>query len=251
MTTAEPRPAAASTSRPWQFSLLKLLILFVVLGLVFALARETWLALNGAREAARCSTCRGHHKQIALALHNYHDNWGSFPPAYTLDATGKPAHSWRVLILPYLEQQALYKQYRFNEPWNGPNNTQLVRKMPRIYRCPSCAADLATGETNYVVVVGPETVWPGTGVVTLSQCKDQDTLLVAETHGSGICWLEPRDLEFAKLPLKLNPATQPALSSFHPKRVNYSTVDGQIPTLQEGQLTPKQLQALLTIDPAD
>ena len=46
------------------------------------------------------------------------------------------------------------------------NNIKLAKQMPRIYRCPSCMADLANGETNYVVVVGPETVWPGTGVIS-------------------------------------------------------------------------------------
>ena len=55
----------------------------------------------------------------------YEDEHGCFPPAYVADASGRPMHSWRVLILPYLDQQQLYDQYDFSEPWNGPNNQQL------------------------------------------------------------------------------------------------------------------------------
>ena len=56
---------------------------------------------------------------------------------YVADATGRPMHSWRVLILPFLEQQSLYEQYDFREPWDGPNNIQLLGNMPDVFSCPS------------------------------------------------------------------------------------------------------------------
>ena len=74
--------------------------------------------------------CKNNIKQIALALLMYEQAHGSFPPAYTADADGTPLHSWRVLILPYIEQQRLYDQYDFDEPWDGPNNSQLHGMMP-------------------------------------------------------------------------------------------------------------------------
>ncbi|MEZ6114117.1 MAG: DUF1559 domain-containing protein [Pirellulaceae bacterium] len=79
-------------------------------------------AVQTAREAARRSQCSSNLKQIELALHNYHDTFKSFPPAYIADANGRPMHSWRVLILPFMEQRELYDQCRFDEPWDGPNN---------------------------------------------------------------------------------------------------------------------------------
>ncbi len=69
---------------------------------------------------------------IALALQNYHDDYGSFPPAYIPDKDGKPMHSWRVLLLPYLERRTLYEKYRFDEPWNGPNNRKLALEKPAL-----------------------------------------------------------------------------------------------------------------------
>src|SRR4029453_12945484 len=68
-------------------------------------------AVQQAREAARRTQCKNNLKQIGLALHNYADVYGSFPPAYIADETDKPMHSWRVLILPFLDQDQLYKEY--------------------------------------------------------------------------------------------------------------------------------------------
>jgi Protein of unknown function (DUF1559) len=68
-----------------------------------------------------------------LAVANYHETYGCFPPAYVADRDGKPIHSWRVLILPFLEQQELYRAYNFDEPWNGPNNRKLASRVGKIY----------------------------------------------------------------------------------------------------------------------
>ncbi len=113
-------------------------------------------ASGAAREAARTMSCTNNIKLIALALHNYHDVYGSFPPAHVTDEDGVPMHSWRVLILPYIEMQSLYTKYRFDEPWNGPNNIKLLDDMPPCYQCPS--SDINRNEasrfTSYVAVVG-------------------------------------------------------------------------------------------------
>ena len=65
---------------------------------------------------------------IAVALQSYYVRYQSYPPAYVADEDGKPAHSWRVLVLPFLgpELKQLYDRYRFDEPWNGPNNSKLA-----------------------------------------------------------------------------------------------------------------------------
>ena len=85
--------------------------------------------------AAR-TQCVNNLKQIGLAMHNYHATHKTFPPAFTVDKDGKPLLSWRVLILPYLEQDALYKEFHLDEPWDSPHNRTLIERMPPTYRCP-------------------------------------------------------------------------------------------------------------------
>jgi hypothetical protein len=75
--------------------------------------------------------------QIGLALHNFRSTMDHFPPAVVYGPDGKPWHSWRVLLLPYLEQMALAEEYDFSQPWNGPNNLKLLDKMPDVYRDPA------------------------------------------------------------------------------------------------------------------
>lgn len=121
-------------------------------------------AVQAAREAARRAQCSNNLKQIALAFHNYHDTYKTFPPAYIPDKDGKPMHSWRVLILPFIEQQALYQRYNFNEPWDSPGNLAITNVAIPAYCCPSCPQSAATPgatETNYMVITGPGTVFDG------------------------------------------------------------------------------------------
>jgi hypothetical protein len=92
-------------------------------------------------------------KQQLIALHNHHDTFGTFPPAYTTNAEGKPLLSWRVAILPFIEQKALYDQFHLDEPWDSEHNKLLIAKMPTVFRSPNSNAK--PGMTNYLVVGGP------------------------------------------------------------------------------------------------
>jgi hypothetical protein len=139
--------------------------------------------------------CHSNLAQIGLALHNYHDACGSFPPAYLTDKAGAPLLSWRVLILPYLEQSYLYSQIKLDEPWNSPHNIRLAPLMPAVYRCPA-DADVKEGETSYVAVAGRETLWPGAASRRLSDTRSSETILLVEVAGLGISWMEPLDLPF-------------------------------------------------------
>ena len=121
------------TPRPG-FTLIELLVVIAIIAILVALLLP---AVQQAREAARRTQCKNNLKQIGIALHSYHDVYKTFPPAYIPDEDGKPMHSWRVLILPFIEQQALYEQYDFNEPWDGPNNSQLANVVISVYQCPS------------------------------------------------------------------------------------------------------------------
>ena len=115
-----------------------------------------------ARQAAIRSQCVNNEKQIGLAIHNYIVSHGSFPPAYTHDKAGKPLLSWRVLILPYIEQDALYKEFHLDEPWDSPHNKALIARMPATYRCPGENEELARqGKTRYLTPRGKATIFPG------------------------------------------------------------------------------------------
>lgn len=135
-------------------------------------------------------------KLIGLALHNYHDAYGTFPPAYVADENGRRLHSWRVLILPYLDQRALYEQYDFSEPWNGPNNVKLVTQRPNIYGYPGQKGDATV--TAYAAIVGEPCVLRGTEPVAIKDIRDgtSNTLVAGEAVGAGIPWTKPQDVEF-------------------------------------------------------
>ena len=106
-------------------SLPSIALLVVVAALLFAFLVPV---TRQARPAARQTQCRNNLKQIGLALHNYADEWKVFPPAYTVDANGKPLHSWRTLLLPYLDQSPLYNRIDFSKAWDDPANAPELQR---------------------------------------------------------------------------------------------------------------------------
>ena len=151
-------------------------------------------AVQQAREAARQSVCQNNLRQISLALHSYHDMYQCFPPAYVADAKGKPMHSWRVLILPFLEASPPVIAYRFDEPWNGPNNRRLADQMPAVFRCPS--SPYGSPMTHYVAVSGPNAAFNGRNCIKTSDITDgaSNTALVVETPENPVHWMSPDDV---------------------------------------------------------
>ena len=149
-------------------------------------------AVQAAREAARRMQCTNQLKQIALAMHMYHDVTRSFPPAYTVDKDGKPLHSWRVLLLPYIEQTALYRQIRLDEPWDSAYNSQFHDLMISAYQCPSNPFVAPGANCCYTVIVGEHTAFPGAKGVSMAQIPDgtSNTLMVAERL-EPVCWMDP------------------------------------------------------------
>src|SRR6185436_5620515 len=212
------------------------------------------------RWAVRRMQCGNTLKSIGVALHSYHDEYHSLPPAYFCDEAGKPIHSWRVLLLPFLnddlsEADKLYKQYDFNEPWNGPNNIKLAPAITALYQCPEETQANATG-VSYVVVVGKGTMWPGRKSISFSDVKDgtSSTIMVVEVAGSNIVGSEPRDLDYEQFPLQLNSPLGGGISSLHGKTWHSDADtahvlfgDGSTPLLRK-DLNPTTLKLLLEID---
>jgi hypothetical protein len=200
--------------------------------------------------------CQSNLKQICLALQNYEARNGTLPPAYIVGPDGKPWHSWRVLILPYLDRRDLFDAYKFDEPWNGPNNIKLAPCMPSVFHCPSDSDANTRCITSYVAVVGPDTLWPERGSVSTNNMPDGAcmTILIVEKANSGINWMEPRDLPFEQVS-KDNPSTCPDLFAPHGRKggVHYewagwsmvAFADSHIAVMSSDYLS-ENLKAMLT-----
>lgn len=219
----------------------------VFLSCVGALLAMLIPAVEAAREAARRSQCTCNLCSIKLALLNYHDTYNGFPPAYVADPTGKPMHSWRVLILPYIEQTSLYNQYDFGEPWDGPNNIKILNSMPSCFACPSRFSS-KTDLTSYVAVTGPGTIFPGATSTKIEDIKDggSNTLMVVEVTNAKIPWTSPQDFDTRTMSFRVNDPRRPGISSKHPGGANVVFADGSYRFVGDA-ITPGNLHALMTI----
>jgi hypothetical protein len=180
-----------------------------------------------------------------LAVANYHEAFGCFPPAYVADHDGKPLHSWRVLLLPYLGQEELYQAYNFDEPWDGPNNRKLADKVGRIYLRSGLESDHAR-TTSFVAVVGKHTAWPEGESSSYKDLVDgwHYTLMVVEVPDGQFLWMEPKDLRFDQMSDRINDRSGRGLGS----RLGGARVvsaDGTVRTLPD-DFDPKKLRAMLT-----
>jgi len=200
-----------------------------------------------APRAARRSVCKNNLKQIGLALHNYHDMHGCFPPAYFADEQGRPMHSWRVLILPQLERSDLYARYRFDEPWDGPHNRLLHDELVSEFQCPGDVNDAHPKTVSYLAVVGPDTAWPGKESRRFTDFLDgtSQTILLAEVADSGVIWCEPRDLHSDQMLLDIEGKAGQGISSSHMSGAHFLFGDGSVHFLQE-TVDRDTIHALLT-----
>jgi beta-lactamase regulating signal transducer with metallopeptidase domain len=138
---------------------------------------------------------KNHLQQLALGMHNYHALNRHLPPAVVIGPDGKTPHSWRVELLPFLDQKNLYEQYRMNEPWNSPANKKVLEQIPDVFRSPF--DDSKSTNSGYYVFAGPGTVFDsakGTPFVEISDGLS-NTLLVVEAK-RNIPWTKPEDLTF-------------------------------------------------------
>ncbi|HEV7221686.1 MAG TPA: DUF1559 domain-containing protein [Pirellulales bacterium] len=219
------------------------LIIGCIIVVVLALLLPT---LQDEGTPRRRSQCSNNLKRIGLALQNYNDVFKRFPAACITDENGKPMHSWRVSILGFMEQKPLFDRYDFNEPWDGPNNSKLAKEMPAAFRCPNDKANPGT-LTDYVAIVGPETIWQPNHGTTFKEISDgsSQTIAVVEASGARINWMEPRDLPFSAVSKGINPKQGVGMSSQHPRAVIAVFADGHTQTILE-TISPETLKALFT-----
>ena len=156
-------------------------------------------SLQSTRTVARRVHCASNLRRIGLAVQRYHEVHGSFPPAYVPDEKGTPMHSWRVLLLPFLDEQELYAQFDFSKAWNSPENMALARRMPAVYACPD-DVDAQYGETSYLAIVGHNSVFDGENRNRLQDVADgaEQTIIIVESAGGGVPWLAPTDFDIRR-----------------------------------------------------
>jgi len=234
--TDKPAAEGKPSSSSW---IVKVLVLLAILVVLVALCLP---AVRTAREPARRMSCQNNLKQIALALHQYENEYGVLPPARMVDGDGQPLHSWRTLILPYLEQQALYDKIDLSKPWNDPANREAYETIVPTYHCPS--AEFSPTHTAYCAVVGPEACFRATRPRALSEITDgrERTLMVVEVDNQHHThWMSPVDID---------PPTilswQEATGFPHPGIFLAACVDGSVRQLTSN-VSKTTLQALISI----
>jgi len=150
-------------------------------------------ATQAAREAARRMESTNNMKQIGIAMHNYHDTFGTFPPAYSTDEDGNPLLSWRVLILPFIEQQALYEQFHLDEPWDSPHNLPLSEIVVAGYQTPG--SYYPPNMTHYMTVRDEDSAFPGAEGLRLRDMLDgtSNTIMLVSVGSEAVIWTQPMD----------------------------------------------------------
>lgn len=179
-------------------------------------------------------------KQIALAMLNFESVYGAYPPHASFDDQGKPMLSWRVYVLPFLEHNELYEQFRLDEPWDSKHNLQLVERMPDVFKNPN--GNVEDGKTTYLVPNAEGTVFHGKNGTKLRHILDgtSKTLLcvdVAAEH--AVTWTKPSDWEVdLKKPFDGMLGKRDAFTACR--------CDGSVQTFDKKELSGKQLKGMLT-----
>jgi prepilin-type processing-associated H-X9-DG protein len=207
-----------------------------------------WPAIRSSQAASLRVQSVNNLKQIGLALHNYHSANGTFPPQASTGKDGKPLLSWRVMLLPYLEQAPLYNEFRFDEPWDSPHNKPLAARMPDVFRVPGTRAE--RGKTFYRGFSGEGTLFDpkmkqGVGLASVTD-GTSNTIGVVEAR-TAVPWTKPDE------EIPFNPAMnagkvgdlQAALGNHFPGGCNVLFLDGSVRFLKTA-INPNVLRALIT-----
>jgi len=179
-------------------------------------------------------------KQLMIALHSYHDVNGHFPTDI-MGKDGKPLLSWRVEILPYIEHQELFKQFKLDEPWDSEHNKKLIPLMPRTLRSPRQAAALKD-RTTYLAPLGKGLMWDEPKGLKITQVTDgtSNTIALVEADDDrAVIWSKPEDITIDRQ----NPAT--GLLGHYLDGFQAAMADGSVRFIQKG-IDPATLWALFT-----
>ncbi len=207
-----------------------------------------WPTIEGLKARRDKAACMNNLRQIALALNAYAARHGSYPPPIVYDDKGKPMHSWRVLILPELGEEALYARYNFKLPWDSPDNIRLLGvRCPRVFISPAISNSRSMAETNYFLITGKGTLFPPSGSLGPQDIADGpgNTLLVVESQNTMIEWTKPSDIDFGKLNTRIGAGGQNKIGGNHQGGATAVFADAR-PAWLPDDLAPEKLNALIS-----
>ena len=175
-----------------------LLVLFSTGFLLFVAVSFFFPARRVVRPAALQTMCRNHLRQISLALNAYTAAHGTFPPTCTVDAEGRPLHSWRTLLLPYLEPEykQLYDRIDLSKPWDDPVNAEVFRNRVLPFQCPALFAK--NQETTYLAVRMSDNKFhvPDVRTFTERAAGPPESLIIVEVDlAHAVPWMTPQDAD--------------------------------------------------------
>tara|TARA_R100000789_G_scaffold81517_1_gene76776 strand:- start:353 stop:1102 length:750 start_codon:yes stop_codon:yes gene_type:complete len=226
--------------------ILPIFLLLLMIGLCIHVSIP---AVYTPRHVARRSICKNNLKQLGLAMHFYYDDHKMFPSPKGDFGNELPPYSWRIALLPYVEESQLFDRYNFSEEWNGPSNASMNSIQLTLFLCPE--NPLRTGdhprtETDYVGIIGDETIFSDGHPTKFHDISDgtSNTLMFGELLNSDIHWMEPRDLDFNAISKRINSGGV-GISSDHEGGANVAFVDGMVRFLSE-DIEPNVLRALMT-----
>ena len=180
-------------------------------------------------------------RQISMSLMCYESAHGAFPARASFDKTGKPLLSWRVHMLPYLDQQALYKEFHLDEPWDSPHNRKLIPRVPEIFQKPG--GSVQPGRTIYLAVCGKGLMFEGSKERKIAEITDgaANTIMLLEANDDrAVVWTQPEDWQYdPEHPLA-------GLGAAHPAGFWVACADGEVRFIPR-DVDPQFFEAMLTI----
>jgi hypothetical protein len=223
--------ASAKATGPIRWIVAAVVVVILLACFVFAAIRFGGGAVNRLTANRERSLSIKNLEKIAKALNAYAADHGSYPPPASRDANNVKLHSWRVMILPYLGEEALYNDFRLDVPWSDPDNMSVATNMPAVYRHPDGNSSGLYLESAYYLIVGPGTLFPAAGPLGPERIVDDPSQTILLIEGTPLVpsgmWTEPIDLEFAKMSGQIgsNPGIDPG--GLFEDGAAMATVDGR------------------------
>lgn len=200
---------AASSQKRSKYSVS--MVIGTVLAILVIFSLGFLLIRSGDRVMQRMSNNRGvsesvsNLRKIVAALNAYASDHGTYPPSVM--TVGRNKHSWRVLILPYLQENQLYDQYDLEQPWDSETNMAVAYQFPAVFQNQRLPRTDAVQHSDYFLVTGPGTLFPSSGPLSPTDVTDDpgQTLLLVEARSMGnwgSVWTEPIDFNVESLSVK-------------------------------------------------
>lgn len=216
-----------------------------LVALAMKLLKQVGPGVGRARDTARRTESSNNLKRLGLAFHTTYDVSKEFARGYR-GADKKPLLSWRVQLLPAVDEAGLFKEFHLDEPWDSPHNKTLIERMPLVYRSPNMKTD-KKGLTTYLVPSGDKTILSGdapVGIIDVTDGSSNTILVVDVSDENAVIWTKPDDWQYdAEKPMQ-------GLIGHYPDGFQALLVDGSVKFISK-DVDVETLKALMTRNAGD